>query len=249
MTKDISRRKRRLTASAQTETVSEKLLVGGNEYTGEFFLYGDPPIAYLEPDEQPRATLFNDLKGVGIDSKRNTITPDGSASSVFIVTDRRLLLLVGQKDGDWHRAVSLESVTGGEYHTGLLKHRVVVYTTEETYHLWVDASYQERALDSTVTLLESAPTTEGPNVSNAEQTAVGDGAGPKPRIAAGAEPEESDDDSGTDASATAGASTDDNRDRTDDPLATLERLKELHDNDVLTDEEFKATKSDLLDQL
>lgn len=227
-----TQRARQLVASACTETVTEQLLIGGNEYTGEFILYDQPPIAHLEPDEQPHAILFNDLKGVGIDSKRNTVTPDGRARSVFIVTDRRLLLLVGQQDGDWVRSVSLDTVTGGAYHTGLMKHRVVVYTHEQSYHLWADAFYEERELASVVELFESAaetgdrPAVTGATDSGPEETptAVGDGAGIS---------------SGTTAETTAG----------NDPLQTLERLKQLHDNGVLTDDEFQTKKSELLAQI
>lgn len=246
MTDDSTNRARQLEASASTGTVTEELLLGGDKYTGEFLLYDDPPIAHLKPDEQPHVMLFNDLKGVGIDSKRNTVTPDGSASSVFIVTDQRLLLLVGQQDGDWQRSISLDAVTGGEYHTGLMKHRVVADTREQSYHLWVDASYDERDLDATVEILESAAKRRGGSSTDTAPTpgVASDGTGQPSGTADRGEP------------ADTGAGSDERDDTAaddttgdDDPLAKLERLKELHDNDVLTDEEFQAKKSELLDQI
>ncbi len=241
MTDDSTNRARQLAAGASTETVTEELLLGGDEYTGEYLLYDDPPIAHLEPDEQPHVILFNDLKGIGIDSKRNTVTPDGSASSVFIVTDQRLLLLVGQQDGDWQRTISLDAVTGGEYHTGLMKHRVVVDTQEHSYHLWIDASYDERDLAATAEILESAAerSVAASTDTGATPSAVSDGIG---GTADRAGP------TGTDTAAGSETSADDTT-ADDDPLETLERLKELHDDGVLTDEEFQEKKSDLLDQI
>ena len=243
MTADIERRAQRLSERACTDTVSEQLLIGGNEYTGEFVCYDEPPIAHLNPDEQPHAMLFSDLKGVGIGSKRNTVTPDGRAKSVFIITDQRLLLLVGQQDGDWVRPVSLEAVTASNYHTGVMKHRVVVETSETSYHLWVDVSYGEPALDSVVELLEST-TERGMETASAgstgAQNAVSDGIGPDVRTAAG-EPN-------TETEPGATGQTD-GSDETDDPLELLKQLKELQENGVITDEEFQAKKSELLDQI
>jgi len=244
MTDDRNRRARRLAESASTDTVTEDLLLGGNEYTGEFVLYGEPPIAHLEPDEQPHAVLFNELKGVGLGTKRNTITPEGAAKSVFIVTDHRVLLLVGQQDGDWIRSIPLEAVTGAAYHTGLMKHRVVVDTTDTTYHLWVDASYEEPALDATVEILESAATRVA-DAADPEPTrnAVSDGTGQDRNTSADRSAGESD--PAVDAD-TADRTADGSQ---DDPLEMLERLKDLHEAGVLTDEEFQAKKSELLDQI
>jgi len=243
-----------LTDCARTDTVTEELLIGSNEYTGEFVLYDDPPIAHLEPDEQPHAILFNDLKGVGIDAKRNTITPDGRASSVFIFTDQRLLLLVGQRDGDWVRSVQLDAITDSEYHTGLMKHRVVVHTQETTYHLWVDASYEKRALEATVSLIDSADDRSEPTAStdtgpSPSRTAIGDGTGL--RTAPGDEkhtesvnkPDRTPSVTKRDRTPSADSSG------TNDPLETLERLKDLQENGVITDEEFQAKKAELLDQI
>lgn len=278
MNEDITARAQRLVANARTDTVTESLLAGGDEYTGEFFLHGDPPITHLKPNEQPHAALFNDLKGVGVGSKRNTVTPDGSASSVFLITDERILLLVGHRDGDWARTVPLEDVTGGEYHTGLMKHRVVVFTTETPYHLWTDASYQERDLEAIVELLESAAedasetetagvATDGATDERRQQTTPTDtGSGtrgstssdsPGRRSETTADEDTTESDAGDDAATDEHESTDStesdedgDRESTDsDPLEMLERLKELNDNGVITDEEFQEKKSDLLDQI
>ncbi|WP_227132922.1 SHOCT domain-containing protein [Halorubellus salinus] len=280
---DSTDRAERLVASARTETVTTRLLVGGDEYTGEFFLYGDPPITRLEDGEQPHATLFNDMKGVGIGSKRDTVTPDGGARSVFVVTDERLLLLVGKQDGDWERAVPLADVTGAAYHTGFMKHRVVVDTIDSRYHLWVDASYEERDLAATVELLTAAvdrategdpartgaPGTATPRSDTSTGTDATADAGDRSDAgtiggAGAVDADESDagtveaDGSGSgsadgDGSGSGGPDGDGSESNGSadgpDPLDQLERLKELHDQDVLTDEEFERKKADLLDQI
>jgi hypothetical protein len=328
MDEGITERARRLVDAAETGTVTESLLVGGDEYTGEVFLYGDAPIQRLAAGEQPHAMLFNDMKGVGVGSKRDTVTPEGSARSVFLVTDDRVLLLVGQQDGDWTRSIPLADVTGAAYHTGFMKHRVVVDTRDARYHLWVDASYEERDLEATVALLEagseqaggdatpstaaedgrqagagrrvgdgrgdgtatangsraptSSPGTDGPPGASgagvdggsgaagdsqdgrpvaggnggADGSGTGGGAGApdgsesEPGADSGSAPSgvEPGADSGSASSgAEPGAGGGDGDGS--DPLETLERLKELHEKDVLTDEEFEAKKADLLDQI
>jgi len=268
-----SDRVERLVAGAKTDTVTESLLVGGDEYTGESFLYGDAPVERLAEGERPHATLFNDMKGVGIGSKRDTVTPDGAARSVFVVTDERVLVLVGKQDGDWERSVPLADVTGAGYHTGLMKHRIVVDTVDSRYHLWVDASYEERDLDATVALLEAAGEradsdaaagTSRPGRSGASEGAPGAG-GSAPDasgIGDGGVDRTADDDGwsadgGTVGSATPSGTRDPDETAGDesgdsggsDPLDKLERLKELHDRGVVTDAEFEAKKADLLDQL
>lgn len=292
---EITERARRLVDAAETGTVTESLLVGGDEYTGEFFLYGDAPIRRLAEGEQPHATLFNDMKGVGVGSKRDTVTPEGSARSVFVVTDERVLLLVGQQDGDWSRSIPLADVTGAAYHTGFMKHRVVVDTRDARYHLWVDASYDERDLEATVALLDAggeqqsadatgAPTTDSPGsaVNDAAPSTgtddgrrIGDGRGEasvtangSPGSASGSEADTAEGGSSAGGAGRSGTGTgggtgggeaessgaesgagDGGDGGGGDPLETLERLKELHEKDVLTDEEFEAKKADLLDQI
>lgn len=316
MNEERTERARRFVDAARTDTVTERLLVGGDEYTGEFFLYGDPPIERLWNGEQPQAMLFNDMKGVGVGSKRDTVTPDGSARSVFVVTDDRVLLLVGQEDGDWMRSVPLADVASADYHTGFMKHRIVVDASDSRYHLWVDASYEEAELEATVALVEAGgerpsadslqSTASGPQVGDGsedasrtsnDETGSGlgagdgvderaggetrdDGAGSARGGASGARGSDATDggtgfgaggaNAGTDAVGEPGTRRDgnaggpdrapggstgpiggsgDDGDDSDGPLETLERLKELHEKDVLTDEEFEAKKADILDQI
>jgi len=287
MDEEITERARRLVDGAETGTVTESLLVGGDEYSGEVFLYGDAPIRRLGDGEQPHAMLFNDMKGVGVGSKRDTVTPEGSARSVFVVTDDRVLLLVGQQDGDWTRSVPLSDVTGAAYHTGFMKHRVVVDTRDARYHLWVDASYDERDLEATVALLDAGgergasddartSTTDSQRGAGNDAAASGTreggagperegGAGPGREGSAGAGREagatgavdggsggagiERDGRDSERDSAGAGSGRGGDGGGASDPLDTLERLKELHEKDVLTDEEFEAKKADLLDQI
>lgn len=223
MSEDRSTRARRLAASASTDTVTERLLLGGNEYSGEMYLYDAAPIDRLDDTEQPHATLFNDRKGVGVGSKRDTVTPNAGGKSVFVVTDRRLLLLVGKPEGDWSQSVPLEEVTGAEYSTGIMKHRVMVSTPSTQYHLWINADYDESTLDAVASLLEAGGLSTGAAAASESATGVAtDGA-------------------------TAGGGGSDGGD--DDPLETLERLKELNEQGVVSDEEFAEKKSDLLDQI
>lgn len=248
MNDENAERARRFVDAAKTDTVTEKLLVGGDEYTGEFFLYGDPPIERLQGGERPQSILFNDMKGVGIGSKRDTVTPDGGARSLFVVTNDRVLLLVGQQDGDWVRSIPFADVTGVDYNTGFMKHRMIVDTSDSQYHLWIDASYEEAALEATAALIEAGgggPSTDA-HGSATTGTQVGDGSGDVSTVPDDV-PRSNTTVGGSDGAGIERGSGGDSDE--DDPLETLERLKELHDKGVLTDREFEAKKSDVLDQI
>lgn len=221
----------RLVANADHHSVTEDLLLGTEGYGPGFYLYDQPAIAALEADEQPHAALFNDMKGVGIGSKRDTVTPDGAGSTLFLVTDRRLLVLVGQETGDRTFSVPFDAITDASYTTGIMKHRVVVQTTSDPYHLWIDASFDESDLQWVVQRLRTA-------VDDTTDASAAAGGSASPNVAA-----ESDGGTATDDGGAAGGGD------AADPLDKLERLKELNEQGVVSDAEFEEKKAELLDQI
>lgn len=135
-----------MAAAADHHSVTEDLLAGGGRFAGTFYLHEGPAVAHLDEGERPRFGFFDQTRGVGVgdDSKRHL--PDTHGIAILLLTDRRVLALVGTGDGD--RAVTLhyDVVTDVEYATGGFHHRLTVGTVEEDYHLWISPQFDESDL-------------------------------------------------------------------------------------------------------
>lgn len=226
--------------AADHDSVTAELLAGGDRYS-QLYLYDDPVVSYLESHEQPHYTFFSEMKGVGIDTKRNTVTPDSSGLAVITITDRRLFIIVGKEVGDEFFEVAYGDITGVEYSHGLMKHRLVVRTDDTTYHCWIDSSYSESALVAATDALRT----------------YRDQATSQARSPGSSSPIPSDGGADSNSSETADTSASNGTEQSvshdagadDDPLEMLERLSELNDAGVISDEEFEEKKRDLLDQI
>ena len=66
------------------------------------YLSGEPPVATLEPYEQPQYVLRNKKSGIELAGGTNptTHTPDGDYQALAIVTDCRVLFFLGRAGGD-----------------------------------------------------------------------------------------------------------------------------------------------------
>ncbi|MBZ6494602.1 SHOCT domain-containing protein [Haloterrigena longa] len=121
-----------------------------------------------------------------------------------------------------------------------MKHRLVIRTDDTTYHCWIDSSYEESAL---------AAATDALRRYRDRARSPGDSIDARAESPASRSPMSSDGgengDSGGDAAPSAAGGTD----SADDPLETIERLAELNEQGVISDEEFEEKKRDLLDQL
>jgi hypothetical protein len=141
---DIGRRARRLAEGARHDGVTitgllETVADGGH-------LYGDPPIEVLDPDEQPHFLFTNEVTGVSEGRRWGGTKPDPDGGTVLLVTDRRVLAVVGREDGDIEFSVPLADVETVEYATARTKGRLTVTTADTTYHCWVHRSVEESAL-------------------------------------------------------------------------------------------------------
>lgn len=242
-------RARELAEAASHDSVTVDILTGGGRFANEFYLYDKPLVAHFDDDERPHFAFHNQRKGISVGSKRNAQTPDSSGIATIAVTDRRVLAVVGRRAGDERLTIPYRVVTGASAHSGLMKHRIAVETTDRDYHLWIDSGYDESSLREATTLIEDeisgedAPSPDGSTTSLASSDG---GADPSGATGSTATTRRSTDVEATDAGRSP-ADRDENRN--DDPLETLERLQELHEQGVLTDEEFQEKKSDLLDQI
>jgi len=92
----------------------------------------------LHDGERVEYALQNLSKGitVGNEDSADTIIPHSSYRTVLLVTDERLLYVVGQKAGDKTFSVWFKHIQDVEVSHGVLKDRIVVQTDGETYDMY-----------------------------------------------------------------------------------------------------------------
>jgi len=92
----------------------------------------------LHDGERVDYALQNLTKGItsGNGDSDDTISPHSSYRTVLLVTDERLLYVVGQRNGDKTFSVRLEDIRDVEISHGVLKDRIIVQTDDETYDMY-----------------------------------------------------------------------------------------------------------------
>jgi hypothetical protein len=104
-------------------------LLGGGE-----LLATDPLETYLDEGEEPKYALRNKKAGVEIDAETGTETvePDDSLQSIALVTDLRLLVVVGQREGDRMLELPLSDVVEAKTEQGRFRTNTLVVTTVDS---------------------------------------------------------------------------------------------------------------------
>lgn len=153
MTEDIGRRATRLAQRAAHDSVTISGLLETADDGGS--LYDGPLLEWLGDGEQPQFLFTNEVKGVSTGSRFGGTKPDPRGGGVVLVTDRRVLGLVGREDGDIEFSVPLEEVESVEYATARTKGRLTVDTEETRYHFWVHRTVPEDALESAAKYIEN----------------------------------------------------------------------------------------------
>lgn len=98
------------------------------------YLGGDPPATYLESYEQPQYALRNKKSGVSIaeDGGERTQRPDGDHQALAIVTDCRVLFLVGRADGDYFECIEYDEIVEARTEkSGFMKSVLLVETADD----------------------------------------------------------------------------------------------------------------------
>ncbi len=92
----------------------------------------------LHDGERVDYALQNLTKGITLRNgdSDDTISPHSSYRTVLLVTDERLLYVVGQENGDNTFSVRFEDIRDVEISHGVLKDRIIVQTDAETYDMY-----------------------------------------------------------------------------------------------------------------
>lgn len=138
---------------APSDTVTAPLLAGAEGRFATPPLH-EPPVSYLEPAESPAYVLSNGKRGIGLGSKRNTVSPSRDHESVVLVTGRRTVCLVGQGSTDRVIEIPHESVAEASYKTGFRANRLTLKTPQNIYHCWVTRKTDEDLLTAVTAFIE-----------------------------------------------------------------------------------------------
>jgi hypothetical protein len=144
-----------LAEMAPHRSVTMDLLAGREGRFSESPPLNEPPITYLEQTEAPAYILTNRKRGLGLGTKRNTVSPDGEYHTLVLVTGRRTLCLVGQDSGDEVIEVPHDTVVATEYKTGFRANRLVLRTPRKEYHCWVHRKTDATLLDQATSFIEA----------------------------------------------------------------------------------------------
>lgn len=100
---------------------------GRGGFLSSGYLAERPAAAYVEADETPQFVLTNKKQGVTVEAETTThVTPDSRYRTVAVLTDRRVVVLVGGEDGDEQFEVPMASVDDVETTRGRRNGRVTV---------------------------------------------------------------------------------------------------------------------------
>ncbi|SIS16193.1 homing endonuclease associated repeat-containing protein [Natronorubrum thiooxidans] len=97
-----------------------------------------PLINYLNHDEHLQHIVTNHTKGVKIewDSGTELISPASKYRTAGLVTDKRVLFIVGQNNGDELYEVPLTRVEFAHAITGIIKSKLIVVCRDVTYYMY-----------------------------------------------------------------------------------------------------------------
>jgi len=85
------------------------------------FLNSTPPVAILNSDESPQFVLFNRKEGVEGDfESAEEYRPSESRGTVLMITDERVVILIGEEDTDRAIAIPYGAIEDTSYNASLL---------------------------------------------------------------------------------------------------------------------------------
>lgn len=127
---------------------------GRGGFLSRGYLAERPAISLIDDGETIQYVLTNRRRGVRVTAADSTynIKPDGRHRTVVVITDRRLLVLVGREDGDERSDIDLGDIVGVETSTGRRNGRLTVESTDETWAIPTDTD----GLDDVVSYLRDA---------------------------------------------------------------------------------------------
>jgi tetratricopeptide (TPR) repeat protein/tRNA A-37 threonylcarbamoyl transferase component Bud32 len=177
------------TATAQEITEQAKGDINPNHIT-QTNSVSDPIIKYLEDGEQLHYFFFHHNKGFRIfEPSGSERTPDHDATSwgkrFLLVTDRRLLYIVGREDGDEEREFGYEEFTEVEANTGWTSGYVSFTTTDGTRFKFADSGGRVSDIEDAADYIRARMSEVGEANETDDQSDVDSDSGEQPETLSG----------------------------------------------------------------
>jgi HJR/Mrr/RecB family endonuclease/tetrahydromethanopterin S-methyltransferase subunit G len=102
-----------------------------------------PITEYLNSGERINYIFTAKSKTIALNNKRSSASITGDGSPTYVFTDSRVLAVM-PKDDDEICNIPYQSIESIENHFGWLKWRIEVETSNESYHLWVNSSHNNK---------------------------------------------------------------------------------------------------------
>ncbi|WP_424003027.1 hypothetical protein ACOZ4I_03370 [Haloarcula salina] len=147
-----------LAEMTSSDSVTMEVLAGREGRFSQSPPLTEPPVTYLDVGEAPAYVLTNGKRGIGLGTKRKTVSPAGDRRTVVLVTGRRTLCLVGKHDEDEVISVPHEAVADVSYKTGFRAHRLALRTPRKMFHCWVHRKTDESVLEAAASFIEERQT-------------------------------------------------------------------------------------------
>ncbi|MDL0130255.1 PH domain-containing protein [Halobacterium salinarum] len=123
-------------AAGSSVTESRLLEQGSTGLLSTANLREAPLIEYLDTGENPQFIFQNELKGISIESN-GAIQPAGDYRAFVVITDQRILCVIGQEDADTVVTIPYRELQSVESATGMLKHRITVSGDNRDIDLYI----------------------------------------------------------------------------------------------------------------
>lgn len=248
----VEERAARVAAASDHHGVTEELLGGTGRFSTTFYLYDEPAVAYLEAGEHVHFGFYDEMKGIGVGEPEETYVPDNNGITIVLVTDKRVLALVGRSEGDHAVSMHYDTVTGARFEAGTFHDRLVVETASETYHCWINPVFGDEELGLAVTCIRERMADPRDLIADRSSGSDG-GAGQSSGVASDGGARSDDAGRGTDGPASVDGTDppDDGGDDgpSEDPLDRIEKLHELKEAGAITTAEYERKKARLLEDV
>ena len=131
--------------------------------------FHDGPLAHrLRDTEQVDYALQNLTHGIAVevDETEKDISPDSDYRTALLVTDGRLLYVVGQSDGDETFSIPYTKIEDTEASSGILKDRITINTGSKSYHMFVQKGSNPEEITDHINTLSKSDTQHVDNPTN-----------------------------------------------------------------------------------
>ena len=102
-----------------------------------------PIIEYLDNDEIIKHIFTARRNAIALNNKHSSEALSGDGSPTYVFTDSRILGIMPKSDDEIYN-ISYQSIESAENHFGWLKWRMELEASGETYHLWINASRNDK---------------------------------------------------------------------------------------------------------